>query len=635
MTWNFSFCLVTGIVLLILSGYYAAYPRLPIVLNRFYVTLIVVEILTLLSDVISSWMDMHHESFPIWSLTVANMLFFLLFVVRSYGLYAYTAVLMGNSRRVPPGIVRAGWGLLCLFCAVILCSVYNGAVFFIDPDGYHSGPLYHILYVQLFLFLMMGFLLLILKRKEISRTPFYGMVLIYGILTVGGICRYIFPGILLMDTFFMISIMILYITIHNADLYRESRTMSFDYQAFEQVMREHHNFGIWYHLIGVMPYNYNEFRQIYGGVQVDRALTQIGRTLHEAFREGTVFYERSGCFLVLIETRERANRVVSEVLPGVIQRFREPWGDESARIYMNFVFGQMNADLKLSSVDLGLEVIRRLLEKGGNGELNHDFIVDRDMIDEIEREFAVKKALSDALQNNTIQVYLQPIIEAKTGKTVGAEALSRLLDPKLGLIPPSEFIPLAERSGSIIQIGEQVLSKTCRFLNESGENLGGLSFVNINLSPIQCMDHALADTFEQIPKSYGVDPKRLHLEITEESLVEPDILREQMNLLGKLGYAFALDDYGSGYANQFQIKMFPFTGIKLDMKIVQAHFSDPDAILPNAVRTFLNRGLVVTAEGVETEEMAGQLTEMGCTYLQGFFYSKPLPMDEFVKYVNS
>ena len=92
---------------------------------------------------------------------------------------------------------------------------------------------------------------------------------------------------------------------------------------------------------------------------------------------------------------------------------------------------------------------------------------------------------------------------------------------------------------------------------QSGENLGGLSFVNINLSPIQCMDHALADTFEQIPKSYGVDPKRLHLEITEESLVEPDILREQMNLLGKLGYAFALDDYGSGYANQFQIKMFP------------------------------------------------------------------------------
>ena len=80
--------------------------------------------------------------------------------------------------------------------------------------------------------------------------------------------------------------------------------------------------------------------------------------------------------------------------------------------------------------------------------------------------------------------------------------------------------------------------------------------------------------------------------------------------------------------------MFPFTGIKLDMKIVWAHFADPDAILPNAVNTFLDRGLSVTAEGVESEEMARQLTEMGCTYLQGFYYSKPLPMEEFVKYVQ-
>ena len=383
-----------------------------------------------------------------------------------------------------------------------------------------------------------------------------------------------------------------------------------------------------------MSYNYNESRQIYGGVQIDRALTQISRYLREMFRDGTIFYERSGCFLILIEGKEAAQRAIKEILPDVRRRFRESWSDEDSRVYMNFVFGQMNSDLQIPSVDLELEVIRRLLEKGGNGELNQDFVVDSGMIDSIAREFTVKKALSDALQKNGIQVYMQPIIEAKTGKVVGAEALSRLFDPKLGLIPPSEFIPLAERSGSIIQIGEQVLSKTCQFLNNNREALSGLSFVNINLSPIQCMDHDLSGTFDMVPKSYGIDPGKLHLEITEESLVEPDILRNQMDLLRMIGYSFALDDYGSGYANQFQIKMFPFTGIKLDMKIVWAHFADPDAILPNAVNTFLDRGLSVTAEGVESEEMARQLTEMGCTYLQGFYYSKPLPMEEFVKYVQ-
>ena len=133
---------------------------------------------------------------------------------------------------------------------------------------------------------------------------------------------------------------------------------------------------------------------------------------------------------------------------------------------------------------------------------------------------------------------------------------------------------------------------------------------------------------------YGVDPVRLHLEITEESMVDPEVLRGQMELLGQYGYTFALDDYGCGYANQFRIKAYPFSGIKLDMNTVLAHFKDPDTILPNTVKAFLGRGLTVTAEGVETEEMARQLTEMGCTYLQGYYFSKPVPADAFIEYVK-
>ena len=327
--------------------------------------------------------------------------------------------------------------------------------------------------------------------------------------------------------------------------------------------------------------------------------------------------------------------MLSETFPKAVSRLNEPWDTADARLYLNYVFGHMNTDLAIHSVDLELESIRNILEAGANGEIDRDFVVDQKMIEGILREFAVKKALRHALLQEEIQVYLQPIIEAKTGKVVGAEALSRLKDPKRGIIPPGEFIPLAERSGSIIQIGEQVLRKTCRFLKDNRDSLQDLEYININLSPIQCMDHDLASTFEQVPKSYGVAPEKLHLEITEESMVDPEVLKGQMDLLGTLGYSFALDDYGSGYANQFRIKTFPFSGIKLDMKIVWAHFREPDTILPNAVSTFLDRGLTVTAEGVETKEMAEELTKMGCTYLQGFYYSKPLPMEEFLEFVRA
>ena len=635
MTWNISFSLVTGVLLCILLGYYVAYPRLPVVSNRLFILLALSEMCTLASDIIATLMDMNHQSFPVWVLFLVNLIYFLFFTLRSFVLYVYTVTLASQHTRLQRGYYYVGFAFGVLFALLSISSVFTGFIFTIDKEGYHSGPGYAVINAQLFVFLILGLWMIVRFWKSLPGTLLSGILLVYAILISGGIFRTLLPDYLLMDTFFMMSIVILYITIHNADLYRESRTMSFDYQAFELVVRDHHNYGVWYQLIGVMTNNYEEARQIYGGVQIDVVLNRIGRYLREQFRGATVFYERSGCFLIMIEERQTAEKAVSMILPEVIRRFREPWdGGSGSRVFLNAVFSQMNSDLEIPSVDLEIEVVRRLLGKGGNGELDHDFVVDRTLVDEVIREFEIKKALSYALQKNDLQIFMQPIIDARTGKVVGAEALSRLIDPKLGLIPPVEFIPLAERSGSIIEIGEQVLAKTCRFLVERRSELQGIDFININLSPIQCMDPDLADTFDLVPKTYGVDTKMLHLEITEESMVDPDVLKSRMEVLGKLGYVFSLDDYGSGYANQFRIKTFPFSGIKLDMKIVWAHFREPDSILPNAVSSFLDCGLTVTAEGVETGEMVQQLREMGCTYLQGFYYSKPLPLDEFIEYLK-
>ena len=633
MTWNMSFSLITAAMLSILLSYYAVYPRLPFILNRFFVSLALSEMLTLISDIISTWMDINHQEFPLWMLYTFNLLFFMAFVLRSYATYAYTTAMVGAKRKVAWGYKLTGWIIVILSWLFMACSTFTGSVFYIDQDGYHSGPFYNVLYVQLFLFLILGLIVLIRYRREISDGIFCGMLACYAILITGAFFRYVFPHFLLMDTFYMLAIMILYLTIHNVDLYRESRTMLFDYQAFDQVVREHHNIGIWYHLIGIMCCNYKETRQIYGGDQMDRVLGQIGKYLRDTFPHSTVFYERSGCFLILTKGREASEKVVAQIYPKAAARLREPWDTGEATLFLNFVFGQMNSDLEIHSVDMLLEAVRNILEEGANGNISRDFVLDQLMIEGIQREFAVKKALSDALHRNEVQVYMQPIIEAKTGKVIGAEALSRLVDPKLGLIPPAEFIPIAERSRSIIRLGEQVLEKTCRFLRDNADTLSGLDFININLSPIQCLDHNLAGTFDRIPKACGVDPGRLHLEITEESMVDPELLKNQMEQLGESGYSFYLDDYGSGYANQFRIRSFPFSGIKLDMQIVWAHFRDPDAILPNTISTFLDRGLSVTAEGVETKEMAEQLTQMGCTYLQGFYFSKPVPMSEFLDFV--
>ena len=114
-------------------------------------------------------------------------------------------------------------------------------------------------------------------------------------------------------------------------------------------------------------------------------------------------------------------------------------------------------------------------------------------------------------------------------------------------------------------------------------------------------------------------------------MIDFSVLLEQMSELWKKGFSFALDDYGSGYSNMSRVKCFPFTNIQLDMKVVWSHCEDPDQVLPTFVDVFKEKGFTITAEGIETEEMAQEMRAIGCDYFQGYYYSRPLPIDEFLQ----
>ena len=172
-----------------------------------------------------------------------------------------------------------------------------------------------------------------------------------------------------------------------------------------------------------------------------------------------------------------------------------------------------------------------------------------------------------------------------------------------------------------------MLEKVCRFFSEHDPKQ--LQWVNVNLSPIQCMNPELRTRFVDILSRYRVPPPFIHLEITEASMIDYTVLTEQMNELRNRGFCFVLDDYGSGYSNLSRLQRLPFTGIKLDMEIVRAHCKDPNPVLPTLVRVFRERGLSITAEGIETDAVAEEMTAIGCDYLQGYLFSRPVPMDEF------
>ena len=174
-----------------------------------------------------------------------------------------------------------------------------------------------------------------------------------------------------------------------------------------------------------------------------------------------------------------------------------------------------------------------------------------------------------------------------------------------------------------------MFEKTCQFIQQNDIKAMGLSWINVNLSPIQFLRRDLNKRFTTILNKYKIDPETIHLEITEESMIDFDLLQAQMQTMKESGFRFVLDDYCLGYSNVARMKKCPFINIKLDMEFVWDYFKEKDKILPTLVQTIKLMGFTITAEGIESLEMADAMRDIGCDYLQGFVFSKPLSVDEF------
>jgi diguanylate cyclase (GGDEF)-like protein len=234
----------------------------------------------------------------------------------------------------------------------------------------------------------------------------------------------------------------------------------------------------------------------------------------------------------------------------------------------------------------------------------------------------LEKDLRQALAGDQLRLQYQPQLDLRTGRIIGYEALIRWEHPKKGPIPPNDFVPCAEHSGLIHEIGEWALRTGCRYAATWPEPVN----IAINLSPIQFMNSDLVAMIERVLEETGLDPKRLEIEITE-SLLLHNIERVQNTLrrLGDLGVAVALDDFGTGYSSLSYLARFPFNKIKIDQSFVHALGSSREATA--VIKTIIGLGraldIGVVAEGVETQAQAEALRAIGCSQVQGFLYGRP------------
>ncbi|ACB52136.1 hypothetical protein cce_2788 [Crocosphaera subtropica ATCC 51142] len=342
-------------------------------------------------------------------------------------------------------------------------------------------------------------------------------------------------------------------------------------------------------------------------------------------------------FVVLFSEIENPD-AVAKFSERLLNTFEHPLNIEGHQIYLKCSVGialypedGKDTEMLLKNADSALY---RTKESGRN----HYQFYDPEMSLEIAENFALETQLHEAIKNEELILHYQPQINIRTGQVYGVEALVRWNNSKLGLVKPNKFIPLAEKTGLILPMGEWVLKTACQ-QNKKWQKMGLPPVrVAVNLSAQQLQQPNLIETVENTLESVGLDPRWLELEVTESILMKNTTLASKtLHKLRDMGVYISMDDFGTGYSSLGYLKKFPFDTLKIDQSFVKELNQSPEDIsIISAIMT-LSRGfnMRVIAEGVENQNQLNLLQQLDCEEMQGYFFSHPLSPEEILKYLLS
>ncbi len=360
----------------------------------------------------------------------------------------------------------------------------------------------------------------------------------------------------------------------------------------------------------------------------DELLRQTASRLKSVLRETDVLARLGGDEFAIIQIGESDQRAAAVALADRVKDvISEPYNIEGHEVNIATSIGiALAPDHGTNPENLVKKADMALYRAKSTGRNGYCFF-NPAMSEAIALRHELERELRRAIDNNQLELHYQTIIDAKTRKICAAEALVRWRHPSKGLIFPDQFIPIAEETGLITEIGEWVLDSACHEAVRWPNNV----HVAVNLSAVQLRKRDLADVVSRALEKSGLDPKRLELEITETALIEwaADCL-PVLRKLKELGVVIALDDFGTGYSSLSHLTVFPFDKIKIDKSFTQNMIRRADCAIIVSATVTLARGLdiVTTAEGVETAEQSKLLEVAGVTSLQGYFYHRPSPASD-------
>jgi diguanylate cyclase (GGDEF)-like protein len=369
----------------------------------------------------------------------------------------------------------------------------------------------------------------------------------------------------------------------------------------------------------------------------DELLKYTARRLKRFVREEDTVARFGGDEFIILLNQMRHVDEAAVFAKAIPQLFQEPFQHEQHELYITSSIGISiypndgeDIDTLIANADVAMY---RAKEKGGNTYQFYHSDMNLRSLERLNMETQLRKAL----ERGEIEVHYQPLVELQDGRIFGMESLMRWNHPKLGMISPGEFIPVAEETGLIVPIGNWVLEESCR-VNKRWNDLGyGPLCISVNISVHQFQQPNFLNFVRDTLAESGLDPSLLCLEITENvAMKNVSYMIETMSKLKQLGIRISIDDFGTGYSSLSYLKRFRVHTLKIDQSFIRDLTRDEDneAIVTALIAMSHKLKIKSLAEGVESQEQLDFLREHGCDEIQGYVFSKPLPEPDFEQIIR-
>ena len=619
MNIQFQLCGLSILILLII--FYNSHKTLHLYKERVFYAVLCIITASLSGDILSLVVIYFREILPILLVEMVCKLYLASLVLGAWSAleYVFTDVI-GESKHVK--LTR--WMILLVTAQSVLILLLPVHIYDSEGKVYTYGPSVIAVYIFVALYILSTLAVTFVLRKKLNPRIRFAIVLWMLIWIASAVAQFLNDGLLIVGFASAIGVLILAVIIENPEANLERKLGCFNSYALTEYLNQLFERKKSFSIMEISFENTILLEET--GMDIDEILRRILRLLSR-YNDIFVFKNINLSLILISENREELESAAKAILDDT--GHSDIYRKTAMLILMEHTddFSDMDNLMRFFSF------VRSEREE----EKGMLIFTDESMVTRFKQKNLIEQEISDALAEDRVEVFLQPIYSNGEKYFTSAEALVRIRERNGSIMPPGLFIPVAEDSGQILELGERVFEKVCHFLHHTEVLQLGLHYIEVNLSVVQCEKIDLAERLISIANTYEIDPRWINLEITETGSIRArQTLLENMKKLIEHGFSFSLDDFGKGESNLMYVVEMPVCIVKLDYDMSKAFFCSEKA--KHVVRAVISMAhgmnLKVVAEGIETETEAGEMYVEGIDYIQGYYYARPLPGQEFLEFLR-